>query len=104
MPFKLFHIESQAGQAVQMGEAQIIPFSRSIRLEFPGALGGFIWNRPSSILVKKDDGSEQVLNIPDVTRQVQIALLGFGVLGGIVLSMLMIIVNRRLNLTGTSVR
>ncbi|UCH59082.1 MAG: hypothetical protein JSV61_12810 [Anaerolineales bacterium] len=95
MTFKLIHIETRAGQPAYLGAVKITPFSQAIRVGFPGTQGGFIWNRPSSVLVKKGDGSEQVLKIPDMTRQIQIALLGFGVLGGILLSLLVRTAKRR---------
>jgi hypothetical protein len=40
-----------------------------MQVTIPGMNGGLIWNRPVSILVQTKDGEEQVLSIPDVTRQ-----------------------------------
>lgn len=95
MPFNFIHVETNAGQPFNTGKVKIIPFARSVRFEFPGATGGFIWNRPVSLLVDKGDGSEQVLNIPDMTRRAQIALLGFGLVGGLFLSLLYKVINKR---------
>lgn len=46
-------------------------------LRFPGLRGGFVWNRPSGVIV--DENGERV-TVPtrDVTRLVQWTLLGLG--------------------------
>jgi len=95
VPYKLIHVETRAGLPVDVGDTQIVPFARLIHLDIPGILGGLTWNRPSSILIKKGNGGEKVLNVPDVTRQAQIAVLGFGLLGGILLSLILSLVKRR---------
>ena len=38
------------------------------------------WRKPSSIIVQRPDGNEEVLEILDVTRQAQIALFGITLL------------------------
>ncbi len=72
----VFTIETRAGATIQAGPNRITPFSRVAQLILPGGRAGFIWNRPVSVLVQSDDGSEQVLAIPDPTRQAQLTFLG----------------------------
>jgi len=83
MPF--LTIETLPGETIQAGRNKITPFSQAVNLILPGATGGLIWNRPVSVLVQEADGSEQVLPVLDVTRIVQLALLGIGLAGGILL-------------------
>ena len=79
----LFTIETSPGETIQAGSNQITPFSQAVKFTLPGSRGGLIWNRPVSVLVQGEDGSEQALPVVDVTRIVQLALLGIGLAGGI---------------------
>ena len=78
-------IETLPGETIQAGTNKITPFSQAVKLILPGAMGGSIWNRPLSVLVQRADNSEQVLPVVDVTRIAQLALLGIGLAGGILL-------------------
>ncbi len=69
-------IENQAGEPIQAGANRVVPFSQVVRLQIPGLQGGLVWNRPVSVLVQAADGGEQVLAIPDPTRQAQLTFLG----------------------------
>ncbi len=73
---KIFIREFHHGAPIQAGGFTLVPFSHVVRFQIPGFSRGLIWNRPSSILVKATDGQEFPIPIKDVTRQVQIALLG----------------------------
>ena len=83
MPF--ITIETMPGETIQAGTNKITPFSQAVKLILPGSMGGLIWNRPVSVLVQGADDSEQVLPVVDVTRIAQLALLGIGLAGGILL-------------------
>jgi hypothetical protein len=83
MPF--LTIETMLGETIQAGRYKITPFSQAIKLILPGSKGGLIWNRPVSVLVQGINGSELVLPVVDVTRKAQLALLGIGLAGGILL-------------------
>jgi hypothetical protein len=76
----LIQSEIRAGEPVSAGEIKIVPFSKVWRLRIPGRLGGLIWNRPVSIVTISPDGEEQLHQLRDQTRQVQIALLGSGII------------------------
>ena len=80
MPF--LTIETLPGETVLAGRNKITPFSQAFKITLPRSMGGLIWNRPVSVLVEGDDGSEEVLPVVDVTRIVQLVMLGFGLAGG----------------------
>lgn len=67
--------ETLAGEPIIVGRARITPFVRVLRLPF-GRNGGIIWNRPIAVSVDTPGQEDQVIGIPDVTRQAQWALLG----------------------------
>ena len=71
------------GQRMQVGETEVTPYARATLVQFPGLLGGLVWNRPAGVLVKRSDGREARLPIRDVTRLAQISLLLLGFLGGL---------------------
>jgi hypothetical protein len=75
--------EIQTGEPYLAGDTRITPFARVLRIQLPGPFKGLIWNRPTSVLVKTPDGQEQIIPVRDVTRQAQLALLGIGLLGGL---------------------
>lgn len=83
MPFITF--ETLPGETIQAGTHKITPYSQAVKLILPGSRAGLIWNRPLSVLVEGDDSSQRVLPVVDVTRLVQLALLGIGLAGGIAL-------------------
>jgi hypothetical protein len=76
MPGSFFELENRVGTPVRAGDYRLIPISRALILKFPGRRGGIIWNRPVSVVAQTEDGQEQLLPVKDVTRQVQLALLG----------------------------
>lgn len=71
------------GQRMQVGETEVTPYARATMVQFPGLLGGLVWNRPAGVLVKRSDGSEARLPIRDVTRLAQFSLLLLGFLGAL---------------------
>ena len=79
----LFETETHSGQPIQAGLLKITPFSKALILRLPGANGGLIWNRPTSLLVQTADGREQVVPVADVTRRAQWLLLGMGLFGAV---------------------
>jgi hypothetical protein len=74
-------IETKPGKPISIGKTRIVPYSQSLRVNFPQTNGGLIWNRPISVLVINADGDETVIPVPDVTRRLQIAIFGSGFLG-----------------------
>jgi hypothetical protein len=78
MPGPIFKIQSSVGEPIPAGDLQLIPIARSLRVGFPGLKGGLIWNRPLAVVARAKDGTQTVYPIRDVTRLVQLALLGAG--------------------------
>jgi len=69
-----FHVQTGAGQPVTVGDITVTPQFQSLVLRLPS--GGFVWNRPTAILVEQDGQAERV-PIRDITRIIQLWLLGF---------------------------
>ncbi len=76
-------IETQIGDEVVAGDLRLAPISRSLRLVLRN--GGLVWNRPLGVVVRDAAGGEALVKIRDLTRRVQLALLGAGILGSIIL-------------------
>jgi hypothetical protein len=84
---QIFEVETNIGEPIFYEGGRLIPFSRSLVFRSPWRHAILIWNRPAAVLVKKNDGQEQVIPIVDVTRRWQIALFGAALLGGLLISL-----------------
>lgn len=73
---KILTREFHSGTPIQAGTFTLVPFNRVVKVRIPGLMGGLVWNRPSTILARTTNGQEFVIPVKDVTRQVQIALIG----------------------------
>jgi len=80
---KILYVETQTGEAVYAGETSLRPVSQSIRLQIPGFPGGLIWNRPVAVRVQPPTGPEQTLPVRDITRLMQLLVVGLGLVGGL---------------------
>jgi len=87
-----FTMETRAGDPLYLDQAKLVPFSQMVRITFPGGYGGFVWNRPASILWQSAEGEEVVIPVHDKTRRIQISLFGAAIIG----SLIMWIINRLL--------
>ena len=70
MDGKVFQWEIQDGQSVTVGARTITPQTQVISLRLP--FGGFVWNRPASVLVT-ENGRTRRIPIPDMTRMIVLA-------------------------------
>jgi hypothetical protein len=77
---ELIRTETKTGETINAGDVKITPFSKSTSILSKGKNIGLIWNRPDSILVQQPDGSEQVIPVIDVTRQILWAIMGLSAL------------------------
>ena len=69
------------GEPVNAGEVNVYPIARSYRINFPGARGGIVWNRPLAVIVEDSRGGRQIIPVQDRTRQLQVAILAAGFFG-----------------------
>ncbi len=65
--------QTVTGRPVTLYNRTITPLTQVLTLRWPQ--GGFVWNRPVALLVEQDGHVQRVL-IVDVTRLVQVVLLG----------------------------
>ncbi len=68
-----FQLQTITGQRLTVGDVSVIPVSQSLTVRLP--FGGFVWNRPARVLVERN-GMVKAIPIVDVTRIVQLGLLG----------------------------
>lgn len=66
-----------SAEPVTVDDVTVTPRSRALVVRVPG--GGFVWNRPTAVLVEQD-GQVRRIPIVDVTRILQVGLLGLAVL------------------------
>jgi hypothetical protein len=80
--------EIRTGDPVQVGDYEIIPQTRVLKIQFPGNHGGLIWNHPKAVIVKTSDGQETTLAVRDVTRVIIWSMLAGGLLGAMLIRLL----------------
>jgi hypothetical protein len=77
-----FKRETMSGETVTVGDVAVTPQSQALTVRWPN--GGWVWNRPVAVLVKRGEEEERI-PIVDVTRVAQLGLFGlslvFAVLG-----------------------
>ena len=74
MPTSLLRIQTLTGQPIKVKDTQVRVRSQVVQLRFPFIHGGLIWNRPVAVLVRTANGQDQVLPVPDVTRNAVLML------------------------------
>lgn len=72
----LFQVQTFLGQPVIVENITVIPQSQALILRLP--IGGFVWHRPTAVLVERDGATKRV-PIVDITRILQLGLFGFSV-------------------------
>jgi uncharacterized spore protein YtfJ len=85
---EFFRIEQHSLPPIQHKQIRLFPFARSVSLRLPGGIGGFVWSKPSSLLVVYPDGREEVLPIPDLTYRFILMTVISGLIFGVVLGWL----------------
>lgn len=74
--------QTRAGEAVTAGGVTVIPQAQALTVRLP--FGGFVWNRPVAVLVQRGRQTERI-PIIDMTRVVQVGLVGLGLVFSIIL-------------------
>jgi len=93
----LIQTENRAGKPIPAGSTFIVPIERMVKVQPPGMWGVALWHRPSAVVVQHPDGSDEVIEIQDPTRQAVLTLLGFGIFG----SLLMLLIHYLLRMANT---
>jgi hypothetical protein len=70
-------ITTTEGDSITIGDTTVTPRSSVLVVRLPG--GGFVWNRPIGVTVRRGDAIQEI-PIRDVTRIPQLALAGATVL------------------------
>ena len=78
---ELFQVQTVSGQPVTVDSLTVTPQSQALIVRLP--IGAFVWNRPAAILVEQDETAKR-LPIVDITRILQLWLLGFSLVLSIV--------------------
>ena len=72
----LIHWQTAAGEPVIVGALTVKPQSRMLIVRFPQS--AFVWSRPTAMLVERN-GQVERLPIVDLTRTIQLGLVGLSV-------------------------
>src|SRR5438477_10731445 len=73
-----FKVETQESEPICSGDAEIVVRSRAAQIALPFGRGGFIWNRPLEVRVRRPGFYDQTLPVRDVTRLAQLAIVACG--------------------------
>ena len=84
MPISSLRMETRASPPLQVDDARVYLRAQAVQLRLPFVHGGLIWNRPASVVVRRGGGQEQVLPVPDVTRNALIGLLALNLVAAFV--------------------
>jgi hypothetical protein len=74
---KYIKYQSISGDSVTSGDTVVTPISSALSISLP--FFGFVWNRPSALIVESKDGTQK-MPIIDLTRVAQLGLLTTGFL------------------------
>jgi hypothetical protein len=75
--------QTQSGEPIRINEITITPVAQALTIRWPG--GGLVWNRPAALLIERA-GQVERRPLYDWTRLLQVSLLLFGLVGGLLLA------------------
>ena len=78
-------LENTSADPIVVGDTRVTPQAQAFSVRFP--FGGFVWNRPTAVLVERDDVTQRI-PIVDVTRVAQIVLFGLVVTFSVIITLL----------------
>ncbi len=76
----LVQISTRRSTPLTIHGGEVLLSTRTLEVRLPGSHGGIIWNRPSAVSIKRQDGNEQIVIVRDVTRLLQLAIFGSALL------------------------
>jgi len=74
---KVFEAREASAEPVTVHDVTVTPRSRALVVRLPK--GGLVWNRPTAVLLEQN-GQARRIPIVDITRILQVGLLGLAVL------------------------
>ena len=72
-PREIVRRQMLSGEATTVGDITVTPQSEAVTIRWPS--GGLVWNRPVAVIVERE-GMRERIRVADVTRIVQLGLLG----------------------------
>jgi hypothetical protein len=87
-----FQWQTLCGGQVTVGDVNLTPESRALIVRWPQ--GGLVWVRPVALVVERGEEQERVL-IADVTRELQLGLLGLAIIAAMLALAIPVLVIRR---------
>ena len=79
--YKKIELQTKSGEEVTVGEIRVTPQSQSLTVRWPQ--GGWVWNRPSRLVVQRGEETEHI-PVLDVTRILQVVLYSLSALGVVI--------------------
>ena len=76
----LIQLENRVGKPIEAGVYKMIPIEQALQIQPPGMRVFMFWRKPASVIVQYPDGSDEILEIQDPTRQAQITIWGLALL------------------------
>jgi hypothetical protein len=73
----VYRAREASAEPVTVHDVTVTPLARALTVRLPK--GGLVWNRPTGVLVEQD-GQSRRIRIVDVTRLLQVGLVGVAVL------------------------
>ena len=77
---EFFRYDFAEGQPFTAGGVEIVPHTRVATLHTP--YGGFVWNRPVAVAVRRDGQEAELIPILDVTLLGRVLIAALGVIFG----------------------
>ncbi len=78
-------LENTSAEPIVVGDTRLTPQAQAFSVRFP--FGGFVWNRPTAVLVERDDVTQRI-PIVNVTRAAQIAVFGLVLTFSVIITLL----------------
>jgi hypothetical protein len=72
-----------AGNAFQAGELTLTPLARVFTIQFPGLVGGIVWNRPAGVRVSASGQADRFVPVYDYTRIAVWSFFALGLVGAL---------------------
>jgi hypothetical protein len=75
--------EDRAGDPIDVGDVQLVPIVRRLRVAPRGLPWGLVWSRPKAVWIRRPGEADSLVPVRDVTRRAQVLILLGALLGGL---------------------